>query len=331
MSKYQFERYETSLKNKWDDFILNRSINGTFLQTRTFIEYHAPDKFLDHSLIYKKGNEIVACILACEIRDEEGLKFYSHKGTTYGGFVISDSIYSTKNIYEMITDFEDYLTNNGFSFVSLKMTPQLYSRADTKLLDYFFYKEGYSQISELNFYIPLDPIRGKNQIVDAFSSSKRRDYRYSEKSNFKFVPLEGDDEIRDFHTLLKNNLEKFDAKCVHTHEELLDLKNNRFPEQIKFYGVFCENILVAGTMLFFFNNIVHTQYLCSDRGYLHLFPMDFLIYNIIDLALKSGAESLSFGICTENRGKEINLGLAHFKEGYGTKYDINKTFEKVLR
>ena len=60
------ERYESRYATEWDKFI-EESMNGTFLQTRKFIEYHPIDRFMDHSLLIFKGNKVVCGVLACEI------------------------------------------------------------------------------------------------------------------------------------------------------------------------------------------------------------------------------------------------------------------------
>lgn len=38
----------------------------------------------------------------------------------------------------------------------------------------------------------------------------------------------------------------------------------------------------------------------------------------------------TFGICTEDRGKYLNMGLSRFKEGFGADYCLNLTYEKML-
>ena len=37
---FRFEKYEDSLEEQWDKFITEKSINGTFLQSRRFFNYH---------------------------------------------------------------------------------------------------------------------------------------------------------------------------------------------------------------------------------------------------------------------------------------------------
>lgn len=323
------ERYTSQYASEWDKFVEKESMNGTFLQTRKFIEYHPENRFLEHSLLIFKGNKIVSVILACEVEENGEKVFFSHKGTTFGGIIVASQIYSATSISNLMDVLEDYLKDEKFDRVYLKQTPAIFSKTNTDLIDYFLYQRGYIQYTELNYYMSMK--RYQEDILAQFSSSKRRDYRYSLKNNLVFKELCNDWEIEQFYEVLQLNLKKLGLSSVHSLEDLKDLKFNRFNERIHFFGVFKDDIMIAGSMIFFFaNKILHTQYLCSDEKYLEYFPMDFLIYNLITYAITAGMEIFTFGVCTEDRGKYINLGLSRFKEGFGTEYCLNKSYEKIL-
>ena len=84
-------RYEKQYEKEWDEFVEKESINGTFLQTRRFLNYHPVDRFVDASYIVRSVKEgIVAVCPAC-LKVEKGHKIlYSHMGSTYGGIVIHE-------------------------------------------------------------------------------------------------------------------------------------------------------------------------------------------------------------------------------------------------
>jgi hypothetical protein len=316
------ERYSGNEK-EWDDFILNKSMNGTFIQTRRFINYHHEGKFNDHSLCIRKGNELVAALLACEL---SGRVFVAHQGTTFGGLSISKNIYNSSSVDELFALLNEYFEKN-FSAVRIKMVPEIYQKRNCDLLDYFFYKTGYTSISELNFYMPLD--KYAESVLSPLSSNKRRDYKYSLNNQLVFCELTEKEQISEYYDVLLMNLKKLNLNPVHTLEELLDLKFNRYPDKIRFYGVYYDERIIAGSMVFLLtDSVFHTQYLSSDQNYLNLFPMDFLIVELIKKAVEGNNRVFSFGICTEEQGKYLNLGLSRFKEGFGSEYCINKTFEK---
>ena len=326
---YIIENYTDNIEDKWDEFILKRSINGLFIQTRKFINYHEQDKFKDCSLIVKKGDEIVSAILACEIEEGSKRVFYAHKGSTFGGISISSNIYSVEALDEILDLILNKVKDMGFDKIYLKMVPEVYQRSSSELLDYYLYNKGFQCFDELNFYMHLD--RYVDNIENQFSSKKRRDYRYSLKNGLTFKKLENKDEIFDYHEILKMNLKKLNLPLIHSLSDFYDLKYNRFSENMDFYGVFYEGRMIAGSLLFYFNdNIVHTQYLSSNEEYLKLFPMDFLIYNLIKVAIERKADLFTFGICTEDEGRYLNMGLSKFKEGFGAEYCINRTYTKDL-
>lgn len=322
-------RYTEEQENKWDSFVLQDSMNGTFLQTRKFINYHPKDRFTDFSLIIFKGNTLVACVLGCEYIEENQKIFFSHKGTTFGGIIIGKQIYNATSVNKLIDSIEIFLQKNSFDKIYLKMTPSVFQRKNTDLVDYFLYQKGYFQYTELNYYMHLE--RYRSDILSQFSSGKRRDYRYALRNKLEFKKLKKE-QIIDFYNVLQLNLKKLNLKSVHSYDDLIDLKCNRFSDEIEFYGVFYESKMIAGSMVFLFDNkIMHTQYLASDENYLKMYPMDFLIYNLIKCAIEKNMHIFTFGICTENQGKYLNFGLSRFKEGFGTEYCLNKSFEKLLK
>lgn len=326
---YTFSFYTPEEAEKWDKFVLERSMNGTFLQTRKFIGYHPEGRFQDCSVCVYKGTELVAAVLACEIMDEGKRTFFAHKGTTFGGITIARSVYTASAVSEILEGLTEFLKENGFEKIYLKMVADIYQKENTNLLDYFLYQRGFTDYKELNYYLPLD--RYREDVSAPFTSSKRRDYRYSLKSGFVFKKLETREEIAQYYEVLLKNLNKLGLRAVHSLEDLYDLKFNRFEDRIEFYGVYHEEKMVAGSMLFYFGeDIVHTQYLSSDEEYLKLFPMDFLIYHLIETAVEKNMRLFSFGICTEDQGRYLNLGLSRFKEGFGTEFCINHSYEKEV-
>lgn len=326
---YTIGYYTPADEEQWDKFILTKSMNGTFLQTRKFINYHPQDRFVDRSVCIRKGTELVAVVLACEITDDGKRTFFAHKGTTFGGISICRNVYTASAINEILESLLAFLQEEGFEKIYFKMVAGIYQKEDTSLLDYFLYKFGFTSYSELNYYLPLEKYR--EDVAAQFTTSKRRDYRYSLKSGFTFRKLETREQIAQYYDVLLKNLNKLGLRPVHTLEDLYDLKFNRFDERIEFYGVFHEEKMVAGSMLFYFSDtVVHTQYLSSDEEYLKLFPMDFLIFNLIQTAVEKNMDIFSFGICTEDQGRYLNLGLSRFKEGFGAEFCVNHSYEKAL-
>ena len=323
-------KYSDEWENKWDRFIFERSANGTFLQTRNFINYHPKNRFKDTSLLIMQGNNIVAVIPACGIYDKGKRCFFSHKGSTFGGILLDKNKYKIPVLENIFPQLENYLVNDGYDSVFIKNTPAIFARISPELLDYYFYKNDYRIINELSFYIDCQTIT--QDITKSWTASRRRDFKYALKNDLRFKRLISEKEVSDFYKILKDSLLRHGVEPVHSLTELIDFKNSRLVDVVDFYGVFYKEVMIAGAMLFYFGKeVLHTQYLAQDVSFSNLFTMNFLNYNLIKLAKDNGFNKFSFGISTENCGKTLNKGLAIFKEGFGTQFCNNRSYFKVIR
>lgn len=327
---YTIVRYQEQHEKIWDEFIKQQSINGTFLQERAFLNYHGKDKFKDVSLLFFLENELVALCPACEIIEEGKKVFYSHQGSTYGGFVVKKSIYKTEKILQLLQEFEEYLIQEHYDKCILKPTMKLLCKENVDLLEFCLYYRHYNEYKELNLYIDYDTYN--EDILSNLSHMKQRIVKKCFKEGLVMREITTEEEIKAFYTILEKNLKKFDTKPVHTTNELLDLYWNRIPGRVKFYGAYLQDKIVAGTMVFLFEETmcVHTQYLAADLDYNKLSPMSFVYYSVAKIYKELGYKTLSWGITTEHLGKEINMGLTKNKEDYGSGYVTNYIYEKEL-
>ena len=51
---YEILLYSPELDQRFDHFVEKESVNGTFLQTRRFLNYHPADRFVDASFALQK-------------------------------------------------------------------------------------------------------------------------------------------------------------------------------------------------------------------------------------------------------------------------------------
>ncbi len=239
---FTIEKYNDNYEKIWDDFILNKSINGTFLHSRRFLNYHPKERFEDCSLlIFNKKNNLAAVIPACKnIGDEK--YFFSHKGSTYGGIVIDKKHYNANNLIEIIETFENYLKENNFNKSYLKITPDILCTESPALLEYILYYKNYTQYFELNSYIDFS--KYSDSIVSNFSQGKRTNINNCIKERLSYKKINSNSDIKTLHNILSCNLKKYNTKPVHTVEELVDLKEQRIPNNINFYAVYKDNEII---------------------------------------------------------------------------------------
>ena len=327
---FRIEPYEKKYEQLWDDFVLNKSINGTFLQSRNFLNYHPEGRFQDSSLlIFNRKNNLAAVVPACEDPNNAAC-FFSHKGSTYGGIVLDKKHYNGDTLLEIIESLEDYLRTAQFRSMYLKITPDILSVESPSLLEYLLYYKKYQQYSELNTYIDLE--KYDEDILSNFNQAKRRNINNCIKENLKCKKIYSDNEIIIMHTIIKDNLKKYSVKPVHTAEELIKLKNIYIPNNIDFFVSHIEDNFNAAIVVFYFpkTKTIHTQYLCSKEEFAKLSPMSFMYYSMILEAKKMNYKKVSWGVSTENFGHVLNQGLLKNKESYGSTYSVNKTFYKEL-
>ena len=300
------------------------------MQTRRFLSYHKEGRFEDCSLmIYEKGTLVAVCP-ACVCFEKNEKMFISHKGSTYGGVVFSDSLRRLEKIVEVIKEIEYYLVQRDYTKTIIKPTLRLLCKKQDDVLPFALNILGYTENHELNLFIDYDNYN--STITSNFSKLKKRQVNKCVNIGMTFRPLEKMEEIKDFHDVLSENLLKFDAKPVHTVDELLDLKQNRFPEYIRFFGAFLDNQLVAGTMVFDFLQVkcAHTQYLASKLIKNNISPMSFIYYKTAQLYMDLNYRYLSWGIATEHFGQGVNWGLMRNKEEFGSSHCFNTIYIKQL-
>ena len=318
-------RYHEELREKWEKF-LSRTVNGTFLQSRAFLEYHK-DRFVDHSLLFYRGSELIAICPAIEREGENGKEFISHQGSTFGSILVGTDFYTISNVGELVNALDEYLKANGFTYALIKNTGELFTKERGDLLDYSFFHNDYHHYDELSFGMPLANV-DPNDVPKSFRSKTRNLFKSSLKGGLVFRELANDEEIKEFYSILEISLARHETKPVHSLEEIYDLCHNRIPTYVKFYGAFNGEQMVSGSMVFDFGDTFHTQYLASLPEFLYLKSMDFLVGNLVIEAKNKNYKNFSFGISTEERGKVLNENLAKFKEGFGATFYNNKTFYK---
>ena len=317
----------------WDSFIDNMSINGNFLQSRRFLSYHPKDRFDDFSLLFKDKKGNLRGVIPGAVRVVDGRKaFVSHPGSTYGGIVIDKKTTSAKRFQALIDDLFDFLTDREFSVIDLRFPPDfMWKRQDSPLVEYLLRLNGFSESTELTTYIDL--CHYKENVLSNFSQGKRTNVNNGKKQGLRFEILTKQEDANSLHTLLSSNLRKFNSSPVHTADELWALYSNNLPGETELVGVRDKDgrLLAAGWLFVFEDmNTVHTQYLCADADYAALSPMTFLYYSCIMYCKEKGYRYLSWGISTEQRGKELNWGLTESKEHFGSLHGVHRSYLKSL-
>jgi Acetyltransferase (GNAT) domain len=296
--------YQPNSKSLWDAFI-QRSKNGNFLFHRDYTEYHA-DRFLDMSLLFFEDDELVA-VMPANLADD---CLYSHQGLTYGG-IVSDNEMRIGLMLKLFAALIDYLEREQIRALVYKPVPHIYHLipAEEDLYALFRCKAKLVR-RDVSTAILL------NQRI-AFSKGKRRRIKLGKDSG---LVVKRTYDFRTYMTIVADVLaQKYKVAPTHTADELLAL-STRFPENIKLFGAYKGDTMLAGVIVYENKSVVHAQYIASSGAGQKVgageLVWDYLINHYYDTSDK---RYFDFGISTERGGSYLNAGLIAHKEGFGAR------------
>ncbi|WP_171032461.1 GNAT family N-acetyltransferase [Winogradskyella algicola] len=303
MQNFKVLQYKPSHKNDWDRFTLG-SNQQTFLFLRDFMDYHS-DRFQDYSLMLFKDDELIALLPA----NKDKNTVYSHQGLTYGSLIYKSTLQNQEFIGILKTVLE-HLLENGIKNLVIKELPFVFLDNQTNNpLAYLCFKLK-AQLQRMDMHSTLE-LKFK-----LYNRSRKNGYKRGQKNNLIVKEV---DEFKEFwNEILMPNLDnKHDVKPVHSLEEIQLLKS-RFPDKIRQFNVYHNDIIVAGTTIFETKHVAHSQYISGNSDKNTLGSLDFLHHHLLEVVF-ADKSYFNFGISNENDGQNINEGLQYWKEGFGAR------------
>lgn len=306
---FEIERYTADQKAIWNQFVLN-SKNGTFLFDRNYMDYHS-DRFEDYSLmIYRKGR--LYSLLAA---NKMGSVLYSHQGLTYGGVIMSDKVTVADSV-EMFRVINACLKESGFEKVIYKPIPFIFHQHPAQEDLYALFRTSNAKIIGRNISSTIIQ-SDKMKFIESRKSGIR-------KALSNGITVRQSNDLSAFWEILDTNLKnKYGVAPVHTLSEL-QLLQSRFPQNIKLYLAYKDDIALGGSLLYVTKQVVHTQYISANIEGKELGVLDLLFDYLINHEY-TNYPYFDFGQSTENMGSVLNESLIFQKEGFGGRgmcYDI---------
>lgn len=314
----KIKKYTDDKKFEWNNFC-NTSKNSLFMFNRDFMEYHK-DRFADNSLMFYQANEgsPEEELLALLPMSIQGNVLYSHGGLTYGGFITNNNM-KQHLMLDCFETLKSYARNNSIKEIVYKQIPYIYHAQPAEEDRYALFVnnaviEKIEASTVINLTAPLKMPKGRKAQI----SRARREG----------VVIEEKNSLEDFKTFiaLENNVLSalHGTKAVHTGEEL-SLLHSYFPNNIHLFAAMHNGKMIAGTVVFEYEKVVHTQYMAADDEARTIGALDLAVSTVID-AYKGKKNYLDFGISTENSGRKLNLGLISQKEGFGGRTIVYETW-----
>lgn len=317
--------YNETFKDLWDDFVIT-SRNGTFMQQRTFLNYHFPGRFTDHSLIvYDAHDKLTAVIPAATKQEGPNRIFSSHPGASHGGIVI-DFKFNTNGSLTLVPLLIEYCREKNFKAIEIKLSPHIYHCWPCGEIDFALRYNGFS-LSSTEFATVL-PLQETELTKHNLANSAQRNINKAEKLGVTIK------ESRDYSTywgILTNHLKhRHKAQPTHTLPEILDLKL-RYPHSIKLFTAYWQGEMISGVLTFLLNRrVINCFYIASNSDFQHLRSLDLLFYKLINWGKTKGYCYLDWGISTEDKGRFVNQGLCSFKEKFGGRGILRETYYLTL-
>jgi hypothetical protein len=296
----QVVQYSDNHFDLWESFV-KESKNGTIFQTRSFLSYHPKERFIDKSIMIFEDENLKAVFPAIEFED----KIISHRGSTYGGLIVSkknrlsDSIEYFKLISEHYKNYKEIL---------FRKQEYIFDIFPSGEVEFGAKQNGFEIIvDELSTCIELENIK----------LSKGRKWEFSKCKKSLEVKFD-DSNYDDFYQILSNNLSsRHDSKPTHSLDEMKKLKEI-FPNNYFLIAGYLDGKMVAGIWLVKTNDkTAHTFYIAQNYDYSSQSPLTCVIKFTLEKCKEMRFKYLNFGISTEDGGKVINKGLFEFKESFG--------------
>ena len=292
-------KYDASMASQWDEFV-GRSRNSTFLLKRGYMDYHS-DRFTDCSLVAMRDG-----------------KMWSHRGLTYGGWIIPFKHFDTTVMVEVMDAAVKWMSSNSIKRLVYKSVPHIYHRYPCEEDLYALFRH-HASLTETNISttidltcpLPLD--RGNKSGANAARKAG--------------IQVGASDDWAGYWQLLSSLLnDRYDTRPVHTLDEI-QLLHSRFPENIRLYTATLDGELLAGVVMYLSIPVAHCQYIgASPRGK-DSKALTLLFDYLIQESTQSGYRYFDFGISNEDHGRYLNEGLVRQKCRLGGRGIVYNTFE----
>ena len=310
----RIERYNPCHRKEWDEFV-ETAKNSSFLHRRAYMDYHS-HRFADYSLMAYQGERLVALLPA----NREGNVLYSHRGLTYGGWIMPLLHFNVVVMLQVMDAAVSYLKADGISEMEYRAMPHIYHSYPAEEDLYALFRCG-AELTATNVSTTIDlqhPLPFNTGAKSSVSVARREGVTIAES-----------DVFADYWAVLTDLLERrYNTRPVHTLAEIMQLKAS-FPDNIRLYTATSDGELLGGIVMYFVGQVAHSQYTAATpQGWeKRVIPA---IYNHIISHECASMRYLDFGTSNEDSGRYLNEGLVLQKCGMGGRAIVYQTFKVTL-
>ena len=311
--------YSEKYKDLWDEFV-EHSNNGTMFHLQRFFDYHPPERFNWHHLMFFDKGKLVAVLPGTL---ENGL-FESPIGASYGSLVTKDIKF--KVAMELVSALLEYGKKNGIKEFLLTAAPMIYEDFPNQSLEFAMLWQGFNyQLHYISSAIKLDPTR---DIISRFQATVRRNIRKTFKN--PDIRVEVNDRYDEFYPILLKNKARHGVKPTHSLEELYRLKE-LLPEKLKLFMVYLKDKPIGGSLMFYPNkNVALCFYNMLLYEYAQYKPIQRVMYEVVKDATENGYRYVDIGVSQDTKAENPmtpSMSLIDFKEKFDAKTIMRNTLQ----
>ena len=311
--------YSEKYKDLWDEFV-EHSNNGTMFHLQRFFDYHPPERFNWHHLMFFDKGKLVAVLPGTF---ENGL-FESPIGASYGSLVTKDIKF--KVAMELVSALLEYGKKNGIKEFLLTAAPMIYEDFPNQSLEFAMLWQGFNyQLHYISSAIKLDPTR---DIISRFQATVRRNIRKTFKN--PDIRVEVNDRYDEFYPILLKNKARHGVKPTHSLEELYRLKE-LLPEKLKLFMVYLKDKPIGGSLMFYPNkNVALCFYNMLLYEYAQYKPIQRVMYEVVKDATENGYRYVDIGVSQDTKAENPmtpSMSLIDFKEKFDAKTIMRNTLQ----
>lgn len=319
MSDLQISFLETADIDGWSE-VVQTSPNSTIFHDLRFLGYHPKGRFRFAHLIVRRGDQIAAVIPGSLVSVDGGTQFRSPAGASVGGPAFRQSP-SLELAIDTIAALQRFAEDQGLNSISLTLPPTIYEREPRDTLAFALHHHHFTlETRQLCFVLPLRD-RSPETLFHKGALQRLNAARRDELE----VRMGGVELLSAFSPLFTETYERHETTATHSVSELEYILRT-LPERAKLCVAFCEDIPVAGLLVFSVaRNAATTFYTCSTRS--HSSGSRGLILAFATAIADARAANLEFlDLGPSASSTHVNDGVVVFKEGLGAQGQARDTW-----
>ena len=314
------ERYRSELHRElWDEF-LPRTACGNLFQTRRFLAYHPAGRFEDHSLLFWKGNVLVA-VAAGESSDD---RWSSHRFVSHAGLAVLPRL-SAAGALDIVHGLLAYADANGWHTMTMRFVADALAEHAFTTITWALEVLGFLEDGREMAWCVLPAFDDEEALLSEYHPSARRGIRRAQRAGLRVC--RSDDYVRFWDVLVRNLDTRFGTAPTHSLDEMTRIRTLCDGEVELHVVLDRADRIVAGTVVFDVSATgSHCFYFAQDYSTAELRPMPLLMHAINHEYVVRRRRRLNYGVFTARGATELNLSLSRFKSEFASVPSIRRRF-----